>query len=325
LGQKIGDRRPDALVCDDLDLAEGSYSEFQAQQRQLILTDALLPLLSGERGRVVFCGTVTMLGSLAHQLVKSVTHPLDEPASWVTSGRWDVHYHPAILRNEDGSEVSLWETMWPIEHLQSIRRTRDFAKNMMNQPLSSTDAYWTPEDFTIGTLDAPNIRVISLDPAVTTSKHSDFTGIAVVAYSTRERKFAVEEAFSAKLRGDELKPHIDRLLDVYPGTRYVVIEKNQGGDLYLPLLRGVAARVLTRSVSGAKEVRAQGLLLEYQYKGKGRVLHAPGLHKLESVMLAFPMSGHDDLLDAVVNGVAFIKEILRARHSIPSVRSVSWV
>src|SRR3546814_3571818 len=69
LGMKVEDKRPDLLILDDLEPDEASYSLYQMEQSRGTLTDAILPL--NIRARVILAGTVTMPGSITHQMVKA--------------------------------------------------------------------------------------------------------------------------------------------------------------------------------------------------------------------------------------------------------------
>jgi hypothetical protein len=65
LGLKVGERRPDLIILDDIEPDGSNYSAAQAVKRLATLQNAILPL--NEWARVVWVGTVTLDGSLAHQ------------------------------------------------------------------------------------------------------------------------------------------------------------------------------------------------------------------------------------------------------------------
>lgn len=66
LGMKVGDQRPDLIICDDLEPGESNYSEFQAEKRLTTLLDDILPL--NIFARVALVGTTVMKGSIVDQL-----------------------------------------------------------------------------------------------------------------------------------------------------------------------------------------------------------------------------------------------------------------
>ena len=70
LGMKVDDRRPDLIICDDLEPGEGSYSAYQVEQRLTTLLDDILPL--NVYSNVALIGTTVMGGSIVDQLRESL-------------------------------------------------------------------------------------------------------------------------------------------------------------------------------------------------------------------------------------------------------------
>jgi phage terminase large subunit-like protein len=300
LGMKVGEKRPDLLILDDIEPDESSYSAYQKDKRERTLLDAILPL--NVYARVALVGTVTMPGSLIHDLVKTRTLPEETPAEWVTSERFTCHYYPAILDNGDGTERSVWPAKWPLEYLEEIRHTRAFRKNYQNDPMGADGDYWQMEDFTYGMPVPLTHQLLSIDPAVTSKRKSDFTALAVVGFSKPLRKAVVRWGRTVKMPpGDQLRDLVLRTLDTWPDIVGVVVESNQGGDAWRAILHGLPVALKTVHQSEPKEVRAARLLNHYQRK---RVIHEQRLHAIEEQMVGFPKAPNDDLVDAVGTGVA---------------------
>jgi phage terminase large subunit-like protein len=295
LGLKIEQYRPDVLIMDDIEKGEANYSTHQIEQRLSTVQNVILPL--NERARVVLVGTVTMSGSIVHQLNQPV-----QPA-WVKDQRFETHYYPAIVTEPDGSERSLWPQLWPMEYLSKIRHTRDFAMQFMNKPVPADSPYWTSIDFTYGQLNAVTRVVLSIDPAVTTKRTSDRTALAVVGFSPSENKCEVRYAKGVRLRGNELRESVLNLLVEYPDIKRVLCETNQGGDLWMEVLHDLPVPVYAVTQSVKKEVRAARTLNHYQH---GRVLHTEPLHELQQEQIEFPRGQHDDLVDAVGTAVDYL-------------------
>lgn len=311
LGMKVGNARPDLLILDDIEPDESSYSAYQMTKRLTTINDAVLPL--SEFARTLLVGTVTMPGSIVHQLVRSVRGEGD-PAQWIADGRWRVHHYEPIVTRDDGTERSSWPGKWPIEYLQSIRHTRDYKKNFANDPMGIDGDYWRAEDFVYG--DVPGITrwLISVDPAVTTKTTSDLTGVAVLGWAPPKPgardllgqpelgQVLVEHVEEVRLTGIPLRRHLSRLLGRYPQVRRVLIEVNQGGENWADTMAGLPAGVqlVTVHQTVKKEIRAANALAHYQ---RGRVLHARRLPAVEEQMIAFPKAPHDDMVDAVGAGV----------------------
>jgi len=306
LGLKVSERRPDVILFDDVEPDESSYSELLAGKRLRTIIDAVLPM--NLLARVVLIGTVTMPGSIVHQLVRAAAG--DDTEDWVAEERFVAHHALPIVVRDDGSERSIWPAKWPMEMLNEIRHTRSYRKNFANDPIGSNGGYWTLDDFVYGQLDGVVAEILSIDPAVTTKKTSDFTGLAIVGFqpstvetdsrtgrrAQRPSRCVVEEAWEVRLTGDPLRTHVLKLLARHPRVRAVLVETNQGGENWHAILHDLPVKLLTVHQTVKKEVRAANCLNFYQ---RGRVLHAKKLARLEEQQTAFPKAPHDDMVDAV--------------------------
>lgn len=303
LGMKVEDKRPDLLILDDLEPDEASYSDYQMGQRLNTLTDAILPL--NIRARVILAGTVTMPGSITHQLIKS-TLPGEETEEWIITEKFRVHHFKPIVVDDEGTERSLWPEKWPMDWLNSVRHTRSFAKNYENNPLAIDGQYWTRDDFTYGSVPCA-ITVLSVDGAVTDKKKSDFTGLAVVGATAHQpgdmrRRCEVKYAVGVKLLGAALRQRILKILEMYPEIKVILVEANQGGELWREVMHDMPVKVVLFNNSEPKEVRA-GKVHAYYQRIPTRVLHTQRLQQAEENMVGFPKLKHDDIVDAIGNAV----------------------
>ena len=108
----------------------------------------------------------------------------------------EMPYPILQIRRSDGTEVSVWPGRWSTSFLQSIRHTRSFLKNYLNDPLGYDGGYWTDDDFQYGTLPLVTRRLLSVDPAVTTKKESDPSAIAIIG-SACPMPYACEVAYNS--------------------------------------------------------------------------------------------------------------------------------
>lgn len=315
LGLKVGRQRPDLLILDDIEPGESNYSLFQKAKRLSTIEDVILPL--NVFAHVVIVGTVTMPGSIVHELVKAARGV--EVAPWIVDDGFEPHYYPAIVVEPDGRERSIWPAKWPLEYLDSIRHTRSFAKNFANDPMGADGDYWTSDDFVIGGVEGVTRTGLWIDPAVTTKASSDFTGLAVVSYSPSARKVLVKEAIPVKLPPASLRHRVLVLIETHPEIRAIFVEANQGGDTWKSILHDMPVPVYVYSATVKKEVRAASVLNHYQ---RGRVVHAKRLVSAEEQMVAFPGAPNDDLVDAIGAGVAFF---LDRKKKKAGARSESYV
>lgn len=226
---------------------------------------------------------------------------------WIGDQNFRVHYAPAITDDEQ----SVWPERWPIAYLESIRHTRAFAKNFMNDPMGRDSAYWTLDTFRRGELAATHM-ILSIDPAVTVRESSDPTGFAVVGYNRPANQCRVEHAESARLTPAAVRDRALALLAAHPDVGLVLVEVNQGGELWRDALHDLPVRVQTIHQTLAKELRAARALNHYE---RGRVLHADGLHRLEAEMVSFPKGAHDDMVDAVGSGLAYFLDRAKRREA----------
>lgn len=326
LGMKVGAQRPDLLLLDDVEPDEAQYSAYQAGKRLKTITDAILPL--NIYARVVLSGTVTMPGSVTHQLVKWGKGERDEANAWVGEQQFRVHHHLPIVADDVGRERSMWPSKWPLDFLTKIKNTRSYRKNYLNDPMAADGAYWSEDDFTYGTF--PTARTyLSVDGAVTTKKTSDFTGLSVVSWAPARPATADERAVPArclvkfaqavKLKGEPLRARALQILESFPEIGAILVESNQGGDLWHEVFHDLPVKVITLHNSDKKETRAERLLNLYQLIPT-RVMHAEPLPALEEQLIAFPKAPNDDLVDTVGNAVLrFLKPPTRPRAAVRSV------
>lgn len=307
LGLKVGDRRPDLIILDDIEPHEGRYSKDLAERRLNTLRETIFPL--NVRARVIIVGTVTMHGSIIHQIVRRAAgDDPDDAFSWVDDERIRARRIAPIVER-DGVRASVWPEKWSLEYLDSISHTRQYAKNYENDPLGADGDYWTLSDFVKLTpeLDAAvGHEVISIDPAVTSKDSSDYTAISAVGFARTVKRCAVYEARAVKKPAPEIRELVVAMAEraMLRGHHVlVIIETNQGGDLWKDrVLHDLPFRVKTFTVSDPKPVRAADALDHYQ---RGRVEHAPGLRDAEGQMVAYPRAPNDDLVDSIGAGVRY--------------------
>jgi predicted phage terminase large subunit-like protein len=297
LGQKIGNRRPDMILLDEIEPAESDYSPALVKKRFDTLTSSIFNL--NINARVVLTGTVTMPGSIIHQIVES--------AEWVDIENIKLHHYLPVITNSAGCQESMWPERWSLEWLkqEEQRNPRMYMKDYLNKPLSSDGTFWRPEDIQYGQLEYNTAAILSIDPAVTTSDKSDYTAFAIVKAAPRQKQYEVCYARQLKLTGKDIRAHVIDLIRQYPFIKAILIETNQGGQLWREILSDLPVKVATVHHSVKKETRAAMALNEYQ---SGRVLHSERLTELEEQLCSFPNVIHDDLVDAVSTAIITIKK-----------------
>jgi hypothetical protein len=302
LGKKVFGQRPDLIILDDIEKGEKNYSEFQAGQQKNTVFDDIAPM--NIYARMIFVGTTTMPNSVMDQFRKYSEGYDDIDLNWIKDQNVKVHYYPAILNNDDATERSLWPEKWPIDWLQNQRHLRDFAKNYMNRPVNTDGTFWANEDVQIEELEDYGNTIISIDPAVTKNKISDFTGIAVLSRgidANGKNNIYVRHAEQVKMSPSEIADRVTSLVETYDAG-VIYVEVNQGGDLWKDVFKNVPAKYRSKTQHLSKQIRAGKALNFYQQKKVKHVAHFP---VLEEQMWSFPKISHEDVLDAVVSGILY--------------------
>lgn len=321
LGLKVGSQRPDLIILDDIEPHEGRYGKQLAKKRLDTLVSAILPL--NIYAHVVIAGTVTMVGSIVHQIVKRSRGEHDDTNDWVDEQRIHARHTLPILTDDDGKRTSVWPAKWPLSFLEENEHTRTYAKNYANDPLGAAGDYWQLEDIEkarmLGVMEGVTRILVEVDPAVTSKKTSDYTGIAVIGWIPpgRDRPKAPGRCVVLEVRQVRKSGAALRLDVIDTVTRWnaglVRIETNQGGDLWKAILWGLPVKLKTVHESESKEVRAAGFLDHYQ---RGRVGHAEGLTDYEGQLVAFPNAPHDDMVDAAGAGCLYFLDRFRRTQRV---------
>ena len=313
LGANVGGMRPQVLLFDDIEPPEANYGPTDLKKRKSTILTTHFYL--NTYANVVFVGTTTMPNSLIDQMRKvgdawadyegdpaAFSGTLDPELRWVAENNIRTHYYPAIISREDGSEESLWPEAWPLESFADVRSTREFAMNMMNRPIAGDEGYWQDSDIEIDYCDFGN-TILSVDPAVTTARRSDQTAFTVVSRG-KDKKVYIRHSEGIKGDSDAIRAKTKELVEKY-GVGLVLVETNQGGDLWKQVFKDVGARVRLVNQRIKKEVRIAQAADFYK---KGRVLHTRHFGPLEEQMLAYPNVQHDDLVDSVATGILYFEK-----------------
>jgi len=319
LGMKIGEQRPDHIILDDIEGTEGNYTPTMKDHRLATLLSGILPL--NMFASVTMAGTVAIPGAIIDDIV--CKHRGDEYPAWVDDENFTPRYFDVIQLNDDGTERSLWPEKWPMEWIDKVRHTRQFRSQMRNESMAADSAFWTGDVFVYRD-DLPLTgQLLSIDPAITSKEKSDYTGLAVIGYSRPTNTCVVRDAWQVRIPpGEPLRRRVLEILDQYPEILGIVVEVNQGGDLWKnSVLHDMPCPVKTVSQSRPKEERAGSLLAKYQ---RGRVVHAKRIPSLEGQMIRFPLGANDDLIDATGTGVeVYLKSDKKPRP--PAGRTASYV
>ena len=145
-----------------------------------------------------------------------------------------------------------------------------------------------------------NRIVVSIDPAITSNKESDMTGIVVAGVDVNGIAYVLADC-TGRYTPQQWAARAVSLFEEYQADR-IVAERNQGGDMVRHTLQTESETVPVKLVhaSRGKMARAEPVSALYE---QNKVRHVKGLNDLEDQMVTWePLGsvGSPDRLDALV-------------------------
>ena len=187
-----------------------------------------------------------------------------------------------------------------------------------NLVLSNPGALWTPDLVNQQTVprdfvypDFEKVR-IGVDPATTTGKNSDQTGIVVSALGTDGHAYILED-HTDRYTPDGWSSKVVSLYDYYASScsTSIVVESNQGGQMCADNIRRNRPLIPIDDVfsTRSKISRAEPIALLFE---KGKVWMARGLSNLTQEMISFEGKSREkspDRYDAMVYSVLHLMPV----------------
>jgi len=167
--------------------------------------------------------------------------------------------------------------------------------------------------------------VVAADPAVTTNKFSDETGLIAACLCSDNKVYILEDA-SGKLTPEQWASKAVELYKKY-NAAHIIMESNQGGNLLEQAIKTVDRYVRTQLIhaSVGKQTRFEPVVMAYE---RGEVYHVGNLLGLESQMLSYnPYLGNQSSPDRA-DAAAYCVYYLLLGQAAPVQRSTknfgSW-
>ena len=158
-------------------------------------------------------------------------------------------------------------------------------------------------------LDCLEKIVIGIDPAVTSNKNSDETGIIIAGLGIDNNIYIIED-LSGKYKGSEWAKIVVRAIIDY-NADYIVVETNNGGDLVIENLRSINNTLPIKSVHAlkGKVARAEPISILYE---TNKVFHFKEFCELEEQMCNLSYDNDNekhspDRVDALVWAVSELR------------------
>lgn len=207
--------------------------------------------------------------------------------------------------------------------LQKYEGTRKGRQEIYGEVLMDVEgALWDwdmIEDHRIAPKDAPEDLdrvVVGIDPAGSSGKKSDETGIIVVA--AHDGEFYVFADYSGKFTPNQWAKRAMAAYEMYEADE-LVPEKNYGGEMVESTLRNIDEKPRIRMVHSrrGKVIRADPVVALYE---QGKVHHVGNLQDLEDQLVSWvPGKDSPDRLDALVHAItALAKTVAPSTIATPS-------
>jgi len=168
-------------------------------------------------------------------------------------------FHDTVIRQYEGTRTGRQELNGEL--------LSDVVGAMLSHDVFDADGFRWDADLP----DDVSTVTVNVDPAVTSSAKSDFTGISVTASDASRREGFVLHSESFKGSPAQAMEKVALLYDVHMAN-YVVAEVNNGGDYVGTVLRQIRPDIKLKTVhaSVGKRARAEPVAMLYE---QGRIHH----------------------------------------------------
>lgn len=360
-GQNFGGKRFGLLILDDFQSDEDTQT---AERRQAIwdkLNNDALKGLQNNNNHVIAVGTVQHLECLYSRLLNDPTwmsriekcilvDDIDE--YFDNNEHWQKCF--AIMRTKNaGNNRAIYEAEdYYLEHKAEMDFPLLWKDNyncfsLAKEYYSDVTSFKQERQCDVRNLGQKRIReltsisaekmeeqnftrtILSVDPAATTKKKSDFsafcvlseTGDSVVDDTNPNKYISLKYARKCIIDKLEFDDYIDKIVDLlltYPDINTVSIEKQtyMGADVIRlnerlmqhPALRGRTINIINKSRSKAKDARINAIIPDLNL---GRIIFNDDDYEAMKQIKEFAgtaFTEHDDMIDAVADAVENISE-----------------
>lgn len=325
-GLKWNNKRPDLIVCDDLENDEIVMNKERRAKFRRWFNAALLPCMSAN-GIVRYVGTILHSDSMLEALMPkayskhTITTPLKQYSTKKINGKWiSVKYRA----HDDAFTQFLWEEaainsakkeglFTAKQYFQSLRQNLVnqgmpdvYSQEYLNIPIDETVSYFKRADFLPQTEKDLKTKLnyyITADLAISQEETADYS-VFVVAGMDENRIIHIVDVIRDRLDGREIVDCIIALEKMYhpdvfgieemqvtkaigPFLREEMIRTNEFPNLYK--LKHAGKDKMTRAKSIQARMRAHSI--KFRKEGEW-------YQDFEDEVVGFPRAKHDDQVDA---------------------------
>ena len=313
-GTKWDNKRPDLIVCDDIENDEAVVNADRREKFRRWFYGALMPSRA-TGGKIIVVGTILHMDSLLERLmpVLSLKTTISEDLkdySAAPNSIWEAVKYRA--HNTDFSKI-LWKEKWSVETLKKLKRSfleqgmaDVYSREYLNYPIDESTAYFRRDDFLPLTPDDLEERVnyySAIDFAISTAERADYTVIATVAVNPAGDLLVVDIR-RGRWDANEIINEMFSVHKRYRPELFVVesgaIQKAIGPFLQREMQqRGTYINLHPVTPTKDKQSRARSLQARMRAGGirydKDKIWYP----SLEDEMARFPRDRHDDQVDAL--------------------------
>ena len=302
-GLKWRGKRPNLIVCDDLENDESVLNRDRREKVRNWILNALLPAGSDD------C-IVRMVGTILH--MDAALARFLEDKGW-TSLRLDAH--------SDDFKHILWEEKFPRPRLEAIRERyvrqnnpEGYAMEYRNQAVDVSTAFFRKVDFRpLTPIKGPRECYSAIDFAISLKERADFTAI-VTAETAADGLLRVINMRRGHWDSTEIIDEMFSVQQTYRPEIFIaeegVIEKSIGPFLYAEMVRRkIYINLMTKVPIKDKMARAQSIKARMRAGGIEFDLNAEWFPILQAELLAFPRGRYDDQVDSLAWLGLFLDEI----------------
>lgn len=327
-GSKVLDNRPDFMIFDDIDAK--TDGPMATQKKIETITTSLLPAGSADAAVLFVQNMIIDTGVFAQLCKPNPPFMRNRILSGPFPALADFEWH----LDASGKPIVSGTPMWSGFTLADCQRTVDdvgitaFRSEYQHEITNEGSIFENVRYKHVAYEDMPVTwtRVVSIDPALTSSDGSDCNGICVSGLDEAGNIYVIDSW--EKRASPEFSLRKALYFAIKYGADRILLETNAGGDdLWLNLwdsiveesglsedrIPGVQTIKATRSTGGKLE-RASQMLVDYEL---GKIWHVVQENnsyiELEASMRRFGIRGNDDLVDSCVYAWGSLKN------------SASWV
>lgn len=339
-GLKWNNKRPDLIICDDLENDEIVMNKERREKFRKWFYSALLPCRSVD-GIVRFVGTILHSDSLLERLMPKVwdkkytrktglkTSSTKRHANW-KSVKYEAH-------NKDFTEF-LWKSKFDAaatkeglngakEYFQALRQSfidqglpESYSQEYLNIPIDESVSYFKRSDF-LPIVDEDRKRYvqyyITADLAVSKEEHADYS-VFLIAAVDEDRTIYIHDVVKDRLDGREIVDMILALEKTYEPEVFG-IEKMQVSQAIGPFLREEMIRrdtwpnlVQLEHMNKDKIARSRSIQARMRAHTVKFNKSQDWYPDFESELMSFPRGIHDDQVDCFAYLGTLLDKVLEA-------------